>query len=79
MARLARQSVDDGFTMLKLKVGADVESDIRRLRIARHAAGERARIALDANQRWGVGQAIEWMAALARVRPVLDRGADLTR
>ena len=77
--RLVRQSVADGFTMLKLKVGADVESDIRRLGVARRAAGERARIAVDANQRWGVGQAIEWMAQLARVRPVLDRGADLTR
>ena len=55
--------------MLKLKVGADVGSDIRRLRIARHAAGERARIALDANQRWGVGQAIDWMAELAEFDP----------
>ena len=65
VARLARQSVDDGFTMLKMKVGADVESDIRRLGIARRAAGERARIAVDANQRWGVGEAIDWMAKLA--------------
>ena len=55
--------------MLKLKVGADVESDVRRLGIARDAAGERARIALDANQRWGVGQAIDWMAALAPFDP----------
>ena len=69
VARLTRQSVEDGFTMLKMKVGADVESDIRRLGIARHAAGERARIAVDANQRWGVGQAIEWMAELAQFDP----------
>ena len=69
VARLARQSVEDGFTMLKMKVGADVESDIRRLGIARQAAGERARIALDANQRWGVGQAIDWMAELAQFDP----------
>jgi L-fuconate dehydratase len=63
--RLVRLAVDDGFTMLKLKVGADVESDIRRLKIARVAAGEEARIALDANQRWGVGEAITWMGRLA--------------
>ena len=69
VARLVRQSVGDGFTMLKLKVGADVGSDVRRLRIARRAAGERARIALDANQRWGVGQAIAWMAELAEFDP----------
>jgi L-fuconate dehydratase len=66
VARLARKSIEDGFTMLKMKVGSDVESDIRRLAIARHAAGERARIAVDANQRWGVGQAIDWMAKLAQ-------------
>ena len=69
VARLARRSVSDGFTMLKLKVGADVRSDVRRLGIARHAVGERARIALDANQRWGVRQAIDWMAELAEFDP----------
>jgi L-fuconate dehydratase len=69
VARLARQSVDDGFTMLKLKVGADVRSDIRRLRVARQAVGEQARIALDANQRWGIDQAIGWMADLAQFDP----------
>ena len=59
----------DGFTMIKLKVGADVESDIRRLQVARAAAGDGARIAVDANQRWGVDQAIEWMARLAEFDP----------
>ena len=67
--RLVRASVADGFTMLKLKVGADVESDVRRLGVARVAAGEGARIALDANQRWGVGEAIEWMGRLAEFDP----------
>ena len=67
--RLVRESVAEGFTMLKMKVGADVESDIRRLRVARVAAGPGARIAIDANQRWGVGQAIDWMAELATFEP----------
>jgi L-fuconate dehydratase len=67
--RLVRESVADGFTMLKMKVGADVESDIRRMRVARLAAGPGARIAVDANQRWGVGQAIDWMAELAMFEP----------
>ena len=69
VARLVRQSVAEGFTMLKLKVGGDVESDIRRLRVARVAAGEGARIALDANQRWGVRQAVDWMGCLAEFEP----------
>ena len=37
--------------------------------VARLAAGSEARIAVDANQRWGVGQAIEWMSQLAPFRP----------
>ncbi len=69
VARLANEAVADGFTMLKLKVGADIESDVRRLQIARLAAGERAHIALDANQRWGVRQAIAWMDRLAAFDP----------
>ena len=67
--RLVRASVASGFTMLKLKVGIDVESDIRRMKVARIAAGDNARIAVDANQRWGVGEAIEWMARLAPFNP----------
>jgi len=69
VARLAREAVADGFTMLKLKVGADVESDIRRLQVARDAVGPDVRIAVDANQRWGVNAAIEWMARLAPQAP----------
>jgi len=67
--RLVRLAVADGFTMMKLKVGADIESDIRRLRVARAAAGEDVRIAVDANQRWGVDAAIEWMRQLADLSP----------
>ena len=67
--RLVREAVHDGFTMLKLKVGSDVDSDVRRLKVARLAAGDDARIAVDANQLWGVGQAIEWMARLAEFEP----------
>ena len=69
VARLVRESVAEGFTMVKLKVGGDVESDVRRLQVARVAAGEEAHIALDANQRWGVGQAIDWLAQLAEFEP----------
>jgi L-fuconate dehydratase len=67
--RLVRESVAEGFTMLKLKVGVDVESDIRRMRVARRAAGDTARIAVDANQRWGVRDAIDWMGKLAPFDP----------
>ena len=39
LARLCREAVADGFTQIKLKVGADLDDDVRRLRIAREACG----------------------------------------
>jgi len=67
--RLAGEAIADGFTMLKLKVGADLESDARRFQVARDAVGPEVRIAVDANQRWGVEQAIAWMERLAEFDP----------
>ena len=69
LTRLAKQAVADGFTQIKLKVGADVDDDIRRLRTARAAVGDGIRIAIDANQRWNVDEAIEWTNALAEFAP----------
>ncbi|WP_022885285.1 L-fuconate dehydratase [Glaciibacter superstes] len=65
LVRLAREAVDDGFRMIKLKVGGDVDDDIRRLRLAREAVGPDIAIGTDANQRWGVDEAIQWMSRLA--------------
>jgi L-fuconate dehydratase len=69
LVRLSRQAVADGFTLIKLKVGADADADVRRLRLAREAVGPGIRIAVDANQAWGVRQAIDWMSALAPYDP----------
>lgn len=67
---LAAASLDRGFTHLKLKVGADPEADLRRARILSEAVGSRGRIMLDANQVWGVDEAIAAMGPLARFDPV---------
>ncbi|GAA2793073.1 L-fuconate dehydratase [Kitasatospora paracochleata] len=69
LTRLAKQAVADGFTQIKLKVGADLADDIRRCRTAREAVGPDLRIAIDANQRWDVAEAIEWTNALAEFDP----------
>ncbi|MFG1767256.1 L-fuconate dehydratase [Micromonospora parva] len=66
---LARQAVADGFTQIKLKVGADAADDVRRLKIAREAVGPKIRIALDANQRWDVAEAVDRMRELAPYDP----------
>ncbi|MER7837743.1 L-fuconate dehydratase [Streptomyces sp. NPDC096040] len=69
LARLAREAVADGFTQIKLKVGASLEDDVRRVRVARETVGDGIRIAVDANQRWDVAPAIDWMRALAPYDP----------
>ena len=65
LQRLAREAVADGFTQIKLKVGANLDDDVRRMRLAREAVGPDIRIAVDANQRWDVAAAVEWMRRLA--------------
>ncbi|MET8547305.1 L-fuconate dehydratase [Micromonospora zamorensis] len=67
--RLAKQAVADGFTQIKLKVGADAADDVRRLRIARETVGPDIRIAVDANQRWDVAEAVARMRELAPYDP----------
>jgi L-fuconate dehydratase len=66
---LAQQALAAGFTHLKLKVGGDPASDLRRARIVREAIGPDRRLMLDANQVWGVEQAIEAAHRLAEVDP----------
>ena len=67
--RLCREALADGWERFKLKVGADVEDDIRRMRIVREEIGPKRMLAVDANQRWDVGTAIAWMARLAPFDP----------
>ena len=65
LARLCREAVDEGFDQIKLKVGGELADDVRRLRIARDVVGPDVRIAVDANQRWDVPDAIAWIRQLA--------------
>ena len=69
LPELARAAIDDGFTHVKLKVGGDIESDVRRARLVREAIGPDHRLSLDANQVWGVEQAIAAVGRLAEVDP----------
>ncbi|MER5380829.1 enolase C-terminal domain-like protein [Streptomyces sp. NPDC002688] len=69
LTRLAAEAVAAGFRQIKLKVGADLADDVRRCRAARAAVGPDIRIAIDANQRWDVDEAITWTKALGECRP----------
>ncbi|WP_053204740.1 L-fuconate dehydratase [Jiangella muralis] len=69
LARLTREALAAGFTQIKLKVGGDLDDDIRRLAIAREICGPDIRIAIDANQRWDVDEAVRWVKELAPFDP----------
>jgi L-fuconate dehydratase len=69
LRQLASEAVSAGFGHVKLKVGRDLEDDIRRLRIAREAVGPDVKLMIDANQIWEVDQAIAWVNALAFAEP----------
>jgi L-fuconate dehydratase len=65
LVRLCREAAEEGFAQIKLKVGASREDDVRRLALARKTVGPQVAIAIDANQRWEVQEAVEWVKMLA--------------
>ncbi|WP_188191507.1 L-fuconate dehydratase [Nonomuraea sp. SYSU D8015] len=69
LRRLCKEALDQGFGQIKLKVGADLDDDRRRFRVAREVCGPDYPIAIDANQRWDVGSGIEWINALREFNP----------
>jgi L-fuconate dehydratase len=69
LRRLCQEAVDLGWSHVKLKVGADIDDDVRRCGIAREILGPDRKLMIDANQAWDVGTAIENMGRLAEFAP----------
>ncbi|WHA41313.1 L-fuconate dehydratase [Agrobacterium larrymoorei] len=69
LRRLCQEAIDAGFNHVKMKVGRDLEDDIRRLTIAREVIGPDRYLMIDANQVWEVDQAIDWVKKLAFCNP----------
>jgi L-fuconate dehydratase len=69
LTRLATEAVEQGFSHIKMKVGRDLDDDVRRLEIVRGIMGPDRKLMIDANQVWEVGQAIEWVNQLKRFNP----------
>ena len=69
LRQLCRDCLAQGWNVFKIKVGRDLQDDIRRCRILREEIGWDRRLMMDANQVWDVPQAIEWIAALAEFKP----------
>ena len=66
---LCRKCLAEGWNVFKIKVGRDLEDDLRRCRIIREEIGWDRRLMVDANQVWDVQQAIAWMKELAQFKP----------
>jgi L-fuconate dehydratase len=68
--RLVREGIEKGWTHFKMKVGANLDDDLRRAQLIRDEIGPDRALMMDANQVWDVQQAIEWMKELARFGPL---------
>ncbi|GFY70418.1 mitochondrial enolase superfamily member 1, partial [Trichonephila inaurata madagascariensis] len=62
--KLCKQKLKEGFTAFKAKVGQNLEDDKRRLSIIRKEIGNDNLFMVDANQKWDVKEAIDWMKEL---------------
>src|SRR5207249_9322983 len=60
-SNLCRDAVADGWTHVKMKVGADLDRDLARARLIREEIGPGRRLMMDANQVWDVDEAIAWI------------------
>ncbi|KAF5005588.1 hypothetical protein FDECE_7995 [Fusarium decemcellulare] len=70
MKELIQENLNAGMDKFKLKVGGNIEDDIRRLTIAREAIGPDRMLMIDANQVWGVPEAIKVMKKFVGFKPV---------
>ena len=66
---LSHRALAEGWTHFKLKVGGDPAEDLRRGHIVREEIGWTNKLMVDANQKWGVLEAIERTRQLAELKP----------
>src|SRR6185437_5830116 len=70
LRRLCREATAEGWRAIKIKVGANIGDDKRRLAIAREELGPDGTLLIDANQVWDVPEAIAWVNELAQFAPL---------
>ena len=69
LRRLCAEGIAKGWSHFKIKVGRDIDDDIHRCQLIREEIGWERTIMLDANQVWGVEQAMTNMKRLAEFKP----------
>lgn len=67
---LCKEYLRKGFNAFKIKVGRDIEDDIKRSKIIREEIGYDNILMMDANQVWDVEEAINWMEKLVCFKPL---------
>jgi L-fuconate dehydratase len=67
--QLCREGLAEGWTHFKLKVGGEPKDDLRRALMMREEIGWENKLMVDANQKWGVLEAIERTRMLAEAKP----------
>lgn len=69
LRQLCREGLAQGWSQFKMKVGANLNDDVRRAAILREEIGWDHKLMMDANQAWDVNTAIAWIKDLARFNP----------
>jgi L-fuconate dehydratase len=69
LARLCHEALEQGFRHFKMKVGRNLQDDIRRVALVREAIGSDRHLMIDANQVWEVSEAIAWVKQLTFAAP----------
>jgi o-succinylbenzoate synthase len=71
MVKDSLRAVEQGFRILKIKVGKDGAGDVARLEAVRRAVGPQIRLRVDANQGWSAREAVRIIRAME------DKGLDI--
>jgi L-fuconate dehydratase len=69
LLQLTREAIAQGWSHFKLKVGMNLEENLRRAQLMRAEIGPERKMMLDANQCWEVNEAIAHMRELAAFNP----------
>ena len=69
LRQLCREAIAEGWTHFKMKVGANLDDDVRRATLIREEIGYDRKLMMDANQVWGVDEPLANMKVLAKFKP----------
>ncbi len=69
LRELCREARTGGWKYVKMKVGSNLDEDVRRASIIKEEIGDEVRLMMDANQKWDVDEAIENMKVLSQFHP----------